>query len=142
VRDDDGTQPLDPTMIGVVCAHVAQVNAVKERLPHYLADAFVETADRFQGLERPVMIVYHPLSGRADASEFHLDAGRLCVMLSRHCVATFVVTRGGIDNVLLRHAPSGDRILGIEEDAEFGGWKAHLTVLQTLRHRGRVVRLR
>ncbi len=141
VRDDDGTRRLDPTMVGVVCAHVAQVNAVKERLPRHLADVFVETADRFQGLERPVMVVYHPLSGRADASEFHLDAGRLCVMLSRHRVACFVVTRGGIENMLLRHAPSGERVLGIEEDAEFSGWQAHLTVLQTLRHRGRVVRL-
>ncbi len=142
VRDDDGTRRLDPTMVGVVCAHVAQVNAVKERLPHHLADVFVETADRFQGLERPVMIVYHPLSGRADASEFHLDAGRLCVMLSRHRVACFIVTRGGIENLLLRHASSGERILGIEEDAEFGGWKAHLTVLQTLHQQGRVVGLR
>jgi hypothetical protein len=62
-----------------------------------------------------------PLSGRADASEFHLDAGRPCVMLSRHRVACFVVTRGGLEDLLLRHAPAGERVLGVNEDREFEG---------------------
>lgn len=126
-------------MIGVVCAHVSQVNAVRERLGEELSDVFVETADRFQGLERPIMLVHHPLSGRADASEFHLDAGRLCVMLSRHRVACFVVGRAGMEEMLLRHAPSGDRVLGLAEDPEFEGWRAHVTLLRRLREEGRVV---
>jgi hypothetical protein len=42
------------------------------------------------------MLVYHPLSGRVDASAFHLDAGRLCVALSRHRVVCFVFARAGI----------------------------------------------
>lgn len=140
--DGDGVpheQPLTPDMIGVVCAHVAQVNAVRERLPVALAGVFVETADRFQGLERPVTIVHHPLSGRADASAFHLDAGRLCVMLSRHRVACFVFARAGIEDMLLRHAPSGDRVLGLDADPEFEGWRAHLAVLARLRCEGRIV---
>lgn len=141
VRDDDGVRPLDASMVGVICAHVAQVNAVKERLPGRLTDVFVETADRFQGLERPITLVYHPLSGRADATEFHLDAGRLCVMLTRHRVASLIVTRGGVEELLLRYAPTGDRVLGLGEDEEFEGWRAHLATLQHLRRRGRVVRL-
>ena len=32
------------------------------------------------------MLVYHPLSGHADADEFHFDANRLCVMISLHSV--------------------------------------------------------
>ena len=79
------------------------------------------------------------LSGRADADEFHLDAGRLCVMTSRHSVACFLFTRGGIEDMLLRHAPSGDRVLGSNEDVEFEGWLAHLSVLRGLRERSRVV---
>ena len=128
-------------MLGVVCAHVAQVNAVRERLPASLADVFVETADRFQGLERPVLVAWHPLSGRADASPFHLEAGRLCVMLSRHRVACFLVARAGIEDVLLRYAPSGDRVLGLAGDPEFEGWRAHLTVLEGLRREGRTGRV-
>jgi hypothetical protein len=141
VLDDDATRPLTPSMIGVACAHVSQVNAVRERLPASLADVFVETANRFQGLERPVMLVHHPLSGRTDAAEFHLDAGRLCVMLSRHRVACFVLARAGILDTLDRYAPSGDRVLGIDRDAEFEGWRAHVTIQEQLRIRGAVVPL-
>jgi hypothetical protein len=139
IWDGDRNDPLSAKMIGVVCAHVSQVSAVRERLPRHLTEVFVETSDRFQGLERSVMVVHHPLSGRSDASEFHLDAGRLCVMLSRHRVACFVVSRGGTEELLLRYAPSGDRVLGIIDDAEYTGWRAHLSVLQELRRQGRVV---
>jgi hypothetical protein len=139
---DGGTQrPFGATDVGVVCAHVAQVNAVRERLPRGFEDAFVETADRFQGLERPVMLVYHPLSGRSDADEFHLDAGRLCVALSRHRVACFVVARAGIEDMLLRYAPSGARILGIKGDREYEGWRAQIQIARAMRERSRVVRL-
>lgn len=139
----EGTKerPVTGDMIGVVCAHVSQVNAIRERLPLELADVLVETSDRFQGLERPVMLVHHPLSGRADASVFHLDAGRLCVMASRHRVVCFLVTRAGIEELLLRYAPSGDRVLGLDEDAEFNGWHAHLTIARRLRECDRIVRL-
>ncbi|MGY4167693.1 hypothetical protein [Bradyrhizobium sp. USDA 4529] len=74
-RDDGSRKDVDADMIGVACAHVSQVNAVHERLGTDLSRVFVETANRFQGLERPLMFVHHPLSGRADATGFHLDAG-------------------------------------------------------------------
>jgi hypothetical protein len=60
-------------------------------------------------------------------------------MISRHSVACFLFTRGGIEDMLMRHAPSGDRALGSNEGVEFEGWLAHLSVLQVLRERGRVV---
>ena len=44
----------------------------------------VDTANRLQGREFDVVLALHPLSGRTDASAFHLDAGRLCVLASRH----------------------------------------------------------
>jgi len=130
VYDDGDEWELSPGMIGVVCAHAIQVNAIVERLPTELRDVKVETADRFQGLERAVMLVYHPLSGRSDIDAFHADAGRLCVMLSRHRVACFVVTRGGLAATLRRYAPTGGRPLGVEEDAEYEGWRSHLLVQQ------------
>jgi superfamily I DNA and/or RNA helicase len=141
VRDAGYVLPVEPRTIGVVCAHVSQVNAVRERLPRGFEDVFVETADRFQGLERPVMLVYHPLSGRADADQFHLDAGRLCVALSRHRVACLLVGRTGVEDLLLRYAPSGERVLGSDEDREYAGWRAQVSIAQMLRTAGRVLRL-
>lgn len=141
ILDGPTTQELTPSMIGVVCAHVSQVNAVRERLPRSSSDVFVETADRFQGLEREVTLVHHPLSGRADASEFHLDAGRLCVMLSRHRTACWIFGRSGIKRQLLRCAPSGDRILGVKENPEYDGWRSHKQLIDSLEAQGRVFTL-
>ena len=87
---DGQVRDVTPGDIGVVCAHVSQVNAVRERLGPGLSDVFVETANCFQGIERPFMFVHHPLSGRANATAFHLDAGRLCVMLSRHRIGCWI----------------------------------------------------
>jgi hypothetical protein len=60
-------------------------------------------------------------------------------MLSRHRVACFVFTRAGVEDLLLRYAPSGDRALGLDADPEYEGWRAQLMVLQTLRKRGAIV---
>ena len=132
MSDDGCVSQVTAGDIGVVCAHVSQVNAVRERLGTGLADIFVETANRFQGIERPFMFVHHPLSGRADATAFHLDAGRLCVMLSRHRIGCWIFGRQGIAEQLVRFAPAGDRALGIDEDPEYRGWRAHLILLAAL----------
>lgn len=130
---------LVPAMVGVACAQVAQVSAIRERLAEVgLEDVFVETANRYQGLERPLMFVQHPLSGRADATAFHLDAGRLCVMLSRHSLGCWLFGRAGIEEQLQRYAPIGDRSLGISDDPEYEGWRANLNLIRALRSRGRI----
>ena len=85
--DDGRVIALTPRQVGVVCAHQAQATEVLSRLNGAAVDVLVETADSFQGLERAVMIVHHPLSGRSAADNFHADAGRLCVMMSRHRVS-------------------------------------------------------
>jgi hypothetical protein len=138
VEDDGAVVSVEPDMIGVACAHVAQVHAIRERLGSDLADVFVETANRFQGLERSLMFVQHPLSGRADATGFHLDSGRLCVMLSRHRVACWIFSRQGLTRQLRRYAPVGDRILGIPGDSEFEGWRANVKLIASLAERDRI----
>jgi hypothetical protein len=84
------------------------------------------------------MFVHHPLSGRADATAFHLDAGRLCVMLSRHRIGCWVFGRQGIGEQLMRFAPAGNRALGIDEDPEYRGWQAHLTLMAALARSNRL----
>lgn len=138
MSDDGQVGEVTPEDIGVVCAHVSQVNAVRERLGPELSSVFVETANRFQGIERPFMFVHHPLSGRADATAFHLDAGRLCVMLSRHRIGCWIFGRQGISEQLMRFSPVGDRALGIDDDPEYHGWRAHLMLLAGLARAGRL----
>jgi hypothetical protein len=138
MNDDGRVLEVTPEHIGVVCAHVSQVNALRERLGPEMAGVFVETANRFQGIERPFMFVHHPLSGRADATAFHLDAGRLCVMLSRHRIGCWVFGRQGISQQLVRFSPTGNRALGIDDDPEYRGWKAHLTLMAALAKAGRI----
>src|SRR5205823_12534211 len=50
VIDGGLRRQLAPRDVGVTCAHITQVNAVRERLPDDLAAVEVETANRFQGL--------------------------------------------------------------------------------------------
>ena len=91
----------------------------------------VDTANRLQGREFDVVVVLHPLSGRASASEFHLETGRLCVLLSRHRQACIVVGRAGIADVLDAHP--GDTPIWIGAPIPVpDGWEANQIVLEHL----------
>ncbi len=69
--------------------------------------------NRLQGAEFAVTIIVHSLSGRRDATNFHLEAGRLSVLASRHRHACIMVARAGIADLLDTH-PSTDPIhLGV-----------------------------
>ena len=112
VQDEHGVRPVEARDIGVVCAHVSQVADIRRRLPAFLRGVLVETADRLQGLERDIVVVHHPLSGRTTASPFLLDSGRLCVMLSRHRVACFVVCRAGSADAMTEQQGVDSRYFG------------------------------
>ncbi|MEY9861000.1 hypothetical protein ABH935_006638 [Catenulispora sp. GAS73] len=60
----------------------------------------VDNANRLQGRNFEITVVWHPLSGRRDATEFHLKAGRLSVLTSRHRQSCIVVARDGIRELL------------------------------------------
>jgi hypothetical protein len=137
----DGTRRVDAERLGVVCAHRAQVRAVRARLGlGFARHVLVETANRYQGLERDIVIVWHPLAGRSSVRDFHVDAGRFCVMLSRHRAACIVVGRAGTEALLDRYMPGDPPPLGIEADDEYEGWLAHRAVLARLAEDQRVVR--
>ena len=91
----------------------------------------VDTANRLQGREFDVVIVLHPLSGRHDASAFHLEAGRLCVLTSRHRQACIVVARAGIPELLDAY-PSTEPV-HLNVPAKFpDGWEANQAVMAHL----------
>lgn len=138
VRDGVRVTRLTPAMIGVVCAHRNQVTVVRSKLPTAFSEVLVDTADRVQGLQREVVIFHHPLSGRMEPTEFHMNPGRTCVMMSRHRVACISVTRTGIRERLYGYAFQGDRVPGSLEDRELMGWSALAEVQATLERMGRV----
>lgn len=138
IEDEHGTRHLVPGDIAVGVTHRDQRDHVRTALQGAQArtglpvdGVVVDTANVLQGREFQIVVVWHPLSGRRDASQFHLDAGRLCVLLSRHRQACIVVSRGGIREQLTSHAPTEPVWLG-ESAPLLDGWHAHLTVLDHL----------
>lgn len=76
-------------------------------------------------------VILHPLSGRPDATEFHLETGRLCVLASRHRHACVVVCRAGVAELLDDHPATEPVQLGAVSRAP-DGWEAHQSVLSHL----------
>ncbi|QSY49322.1 MULTISPECIES: AAA domain-containing protein [Streptomyces] len=118
-------------------AQEAAVRSALDQLAHEhehlacLREVVVATANKLQGREFDVVFVWHPLSGRQDATEFHLEAGRSRVLLSRHRHACVVVSRAGIRELLDAHPNSNPVYLNVP--AKFpDGWEAHQQVLEHL----------
>lgn len=126
-----GGAVVRPARIAIGTAHRDQAKAVRAALGPGLGAVVVDTANRLQGREFDVVIVLHPLSGRADATAFHLEAGRLCVLTSRHRHACIVVARAGIQQLLDAY-PSTEPV-HLNVPAKFpDGWEANQAVMAHL----------
>jgi hypothetical protein len=133
VADEAGSRPLRAQDVAVGVNHSDQRSHVRAALSSAGLEAVtVETANRLQGREFEVTVVWHPLSGRRDASAFHLEAGRLCVLASRHRQACVVVTRGGVRELLDTCPPTEPVWLGTGPP-RVDGWQAHHLFLEQLR---------
>ncbi|WKU04364.1 AAA domain-containing protein [Micromonospora sp. HUAS LYJ1] len=123
--------PVTADRIAVGAAHRDQVAAIRAHLGPAGADVTVDTANRLQGREYDVTVVLHPLSGRRDATNFHLESGRLCVLTSRHRHACVVVARAGIGELLDAH-PSTESV-HLDVPVKFpDGWAANQTTMTFL----------
>jgi hypothetical protein len=128
-RSPTGT-PVTADRIAIGTAHRDQAAAVRGHLPPD-SGITVDTANRLQGREYDVTVIWHPLSGRRDATAFHLEAGRLCVLTSRHRHACIAVARAGITELLDAH-PSTGRVY-LNEIVKFpDGWEANEAVMSHL----------
>lgn len=135
-HSEKGSHPVTAERVAIGTAHRDQAEAVRLVLRGTPAEAVtVDTANRLQGREYDVTVVLHPLSGRRDAGAFHLEAGRLCVLASRHRHACIMVGRAGIPDLLDSH-PSAEPVhLGVPVKFP-DGWEANHAVLEHLeRHR-------
>jgi hypothetical protein len=134
-HSEHGSNPVGAGRIAIGAAHRDQVAAIRAALGPHGAGITVDTANRLQGREYDMTVVLHPLSGRRDATAFHLESGRLCVLTSRHRHACVVVARAGIPELLDAH-PSAEPVhLGVPVKFP-DGWEANQSVLAHLaRHR-------
>ncbi|MFJ8074765.1 AAA domain-containing protein [Streptomyces sp. NPDC096176] len=124
--------PLTADRIAVGTAHRDQAAAVRAALADLgVTGVTVDTANRLQGREYDVTVVLHPLSGRPDATAFHLETGRLCVLASRHRHACIVVCREGVGDLLDEHPSTEPVQLGVTVKFP-DGWEANHAVLSHL----------
>ncbi|UQA95268.1 AAA domain-containing protein [Streptomyces halobius] len=122
-----GPAPLSAARIAVGTAHRDQAAAVRAALAALgVTGVAVDTANRLQGREFDVTVVLHPLSGRPDATAFHLETGRLCVLASRHRHACIVVCRAGVAELLDEHPATEPVQLGVTVKFP-DGWEAMFT---------------
>ncbi|MGX1882675.1 AAA domain-containing protein [Streptomyces sp. NPDC055287] len=116
--------PLTADRVAVGTAHRDQAAAVRAALADLgVVGVAVDTANRLQGREFDVTVVLHPLSGRPDATAFHLETGRLCVLASRHRHACIVVCREGVADLLDEHPSTEPVQLGVTVKFP-DGWEA------------------
>jgi hypothetical protein len=125
---------LRPEQVAVGVSHNDQKDFLRLALDAAgLGGVVVETANKLQGLEFEVVFVWHPLAGLPEADGFHLDPGRLCVLLTRHRQACVVVGRAG-DRELLEDQlpPPTAAYLGWDPDPVLDGWEVHREVFAAI----------
>jgi hypothetical protein len=138
IVSEAGTRPLEPKDIGLTATHRVMNTRIADALGDLAGDVRVDTPERWQGLERQVMIAVHPLSGVVHPTAFDLSTGRLCVMASRHRVGLVIVTRDHLPTTLAEHLPIADQAVGLPDDAG-RGHAQNLAVWTQLAESGRVV---
>jgi len=134
------TKKLSASDIGICATHRAMNGEIKRILNPSYTELSVDTPERWQGLQRPIMIVVHPLSSVTDPSDFDLETGRLCVMASRHQIALIVVTRDHIGQTLTHFIPEATQAPG-QPDVSGRGHAAHLVFWKSLASANRIFAL-
>lgn len=138
----DGESPrlIDPADIGITSTHRIMNTTLSAALGTRANKVRVDTPERWQGLERPVMIAVHPLSGVTDPSAFDLETGRLCVMASRHQAGFILLTRDHVGETLRNYVPSAGQAPG-RPDVVGRGHDAHLRFWAQLEDSGGIAAL-
>jgi hypothetical protein len=120
-------------------SHVNSVTRTQERLVARSIALRADTPNVIQGQETLISIVKHPLSSMQEADTFHLDPGRLCVMLSRHKLACIILVRGDVSAVLDDYEhDAGERLLG-REDVAWRGYSSHRKIWDYLISNNRII---
>lgn len=125
---------LQPDRLAIGVSHNDQKDLLRVALAaRGVSGVVVETANKLQGLEFDAVIAWHPLAGLPEPDGFHLDPGRLCVLLTRHRHACLVVGRAGDEDMLAdQPPPPTPAYLGWDPDPVLDGWETHRDVFSAL----------
>jgi hypothetical protein len=138
VRNGGKTRALEPEQIGMCSTHRVMNSELALALPRSLrGKVVVDTPERWQGLERPLMILVHPLSGVLRPTSFDLETGRLCVMASRHTAGAIILTRDHVTETLANCIPSATQPVG-RPDVSGRGLFDNLAFWSSLQERDQV----
>jgi hypothetical protein len=140
VKAGSEARPITQDDIGACAAHRSMNGAIRKTFGPDFKHVKIDTAERWQGLEKPIMIAVHPLSGVTEPSEFDLSTGRLCVMASRQQVAMIFVSRDHIGQTIENALPGAVQPPGAQ-DVVGRGRRAHLDFWLLLKQRKRVISL-
>lgn len=125
--------PLDSRRIAVGVSHNDQKDLLRPGLDSAgFPQIVVETANKLQGREFDLVIAWHPLAGLPDPDGFHLDPGRLCVLLTRHRHACIVIGRASDRALVQGIPPSTPAYIGWDPDPILDGWDVHRAVFDRL----------
>jgi hypothetical protein len=139
LKIDGETKKLQARHVGLAATHRVMNARMKEALPApFATDVMVDTPERWQGLERPLMVVVHPVSGVVEPTAFDLETGRLCVMASRHQVGLVVVTRDHLPQTLEELTPAAEQHVGLP-DIVGQGQARHEEFWERLEQQARVI---
>jgi len=131
----DGFRQLEPADIMVIATHHDQLADLLPLLP---AGVRSGTADSLQGEDAPIVLAWHPLSGAAEPDTFHCDAGRTCVMLTRHTVGVLTFSRAGVAEMLDDQHPSDLLVPGNPTDSARRAWRSQRLLFDRLSTAGRL----
>ncbi|MEO7596107.1 MAG: AAA family ATPase [Byssovorax sp.] len=124
---------LEQADVAVAVSHNDQKDLLRAELADAgFPDVRVNTANKLQGLTFEVVIAWHPLSGLVEGDAFHLDPGRLCVMLTRHRQACIVLGRAADRRLVEGIPPSTPSYVGWDVNPALDGWYAHEAVFSAL----------
>jgi hypothetical protein len=125
-----GTRQLTPADLGVMVATGTQKGVTEAALAATGRAAVpVRTFNTAQGLEFPVSVLWHPLSGVEELDGFSADLGRLCVGISRHRHACVLVGQRGLRHHLADPPISTEAPWPGQRDRFLAGWLAHSGVV-------------
>lgn len=140
VRMDGLVSELKPSDVGVVATHRVMVTQVNDALGDLAGVVRCDTVERWQGLERKIMIALHPLSSQPHPTVFDLNAGRLNVLLSRHQVGLVLLSRDHVGETLAGFAPVADQAVGAVDESG-RGHSRHWGLWRQLEDAGRVLEI-
>jgi len=136
-----GKRVLERRDVGCIDPNVVTGAAMASELRSRGVDGVtVDTVEKWQGLQAPIMVVRHPLSRIGRPTPFDLEKGRWCVSLSRHLLGCVIVARESVGEAIDTYLHRSDTAAAGADDTTWSGYVAHRRIWNRLRELNRIYR--